>query len=195
MALLAATKTRPVFWDFTPWLKVLWYLLAVASVAVFVYGCWRPIRRYRRGTGGPWPPCPWAELPGRLWTGAGRLFSHRTIGRRDHAAGMAHRLIFYGFLVLFAGTVILGFDTDFLEPVFGVSYFHGNFYLIYKEILNVFGTPLIIGLLFMMIRRALIRPAKLDYARPDRAPKTRSTTGACTRSVTGCSWGRCSSSR
>ena len=29
---------------------------------------------------------------------------------------------------------------------------------------------LIIGLLFMMIRRAFIRPAKLSYSRPDRAP-------------------------
>ena len=47
--------------------------------------------------------------------------------------------------MLFAGTVILGFDTDFLSPVFGVSYFHGNFYLIYKEILNVFGTALIVA--------------------------------------------------
>jgi Fe-S oxidoreductase/nitrate reductase gamma subunit len=168
--LFAATKTRPVFWDFTPWLKVLWYLLAVTSVAVFVYGCWRPIRRYRRGKGGPWPPCPWAELPGRLWSGAGLLFSHRTIERRDHAAGSAHGLIFYGFLVLFAGTVILGFDTDFLTPVFGISYFHGDFYLIYKEVLNVFGTLLIIGLLVMMIRRGFVRPAKLNYARPDRAP-------------------------
>ncbi len=168
--LLAATKTRPVFWDFTPWLKVLWYVLAVTSVAVFVYGCWRPIRRYRHGKGGPWPPCPWRELPGRLGAGAGLLFSHRTIERRDHAAGGAHGLIFYGFLVLFAGTVILGFDTDFLMPVFGISYFHGDFYLIYKEVLNVFGTLLIIGLLVMMIRRAFVRPAKLNYARPDRAP-------------------------
>ncbi len=168
--LLAATKTRPVFWDFTTPLKVLWYVLAVVSVIVFMYGVWRPIGRYRRGNGGPWPPVPWREFPRRLATGAGLLFSHRTIERRDHAAGWGHGAIFYGFLVLFAGTVILGFDTDFLMPVFGVSYFHGNFYLIYKEVLNVFGTALIIGLLVMMIRRALVRPAKLNYARPDRAP-------------------------
>jgi Fe-S oxidoreductase/nitrate reductase gamma subunit len=168
--LFAATKTRPVFWDFTTGLKVLWYTLAVFSVLVFLYGVWRPVGRFRRGHGGPWPPVPWREFPGRLAAGAGLVFSHRTIGRRDHAAGGAHRLIFYGFLVLFAGTIVLGFDTDFLSPVFGVSYFHGNFYLIYKEVLNVFGTALIIGLLFMMIRRAFIRPAKLNYARPDRAP-------------------------
>jgi Fe-S oxidoreductase/nitrate reductase gamma subunit len=167
---LAATKTRAVFWDFTTPLRVLWYVLAVASVLVFLYGCWRPIARYRRGKGGPWPPVPWGELPGRLAGGLKLLLSHRTIQRRDHTAGWAHRGIFFGFMVLFAGTVVLGFDTDFLTPVFGVSYFHGNFYLIYKEILNIFGTALILGVLVMMIRRAIVRPAKLDYARPDRTP-------------------------
>ncbi|HEY3726025.1 MAG TPA: (Fe-S)-binding protein [Solirubrobacteraceae bacterium] len=167
--LLAATKTRPVFWHFVPWLKVIWYALAVASVIVFLYGVLRPIVKYRRGHGGPWPPCPWRELPGRLVTGARLLLSHSTIERRDHTAGGAHAAIFYGFIVLFAGTVILGFDTDFTSPVFGWSYFHGNFYLIYKEVLNVFGTLLILGVLVMMVRRAIVRPAKLDYARPDRA--------------------------
>ena len=72
-------------------------------------------------------------------------------------------------MTLFAGTVILGFDTDFTEPVFGWNYFHGTFYLAYKEVLNVLGTALLAGLLVMMARRACA-PAKLDYARPDRAP-------------------------
>jgi Fe-S oxidoreductase len=165
-----SVATRPVFWDFTVPLRVLWYVLAVFSVLVFVYGCWRPVRKWRRGRGGPWPPVPWREWPARLWEGLGVLASHRTIARRDHAAGMAHRFIFYGFMTLFAGTVILGFDTDFFQPVFGVSYFHGTFYLVYKEVLNLLGTVFVIGLLVMMVRRALVRPAKLDYTRPDRAP-------------------------
>jgi Fe-S oxidoreductase len=70
--------------------------------------------------------------------------------------------------VLFAGTVVLGFETDFTEPVFGWSYFHGDFYLVYKETLNVFGTALVAGVIVMMVRRSL-HPAKLDYDRPDRA--------------------------
>jgi len=168
--LLAASKTRPVFWHFTVGLKIVWYVLAVASVVVFLYGVLAPIAKYRRGHGGPWPPCPWRELPGRLATGAGLLFSHATIARRDRTAGWAHGAIFYGFLTLFAGTVVLGFDTDFTDPVFGWSYFHGDFYLIYKEILNLLGTALVLGVLVMMGRRAIARPAKLDYARPDRAP-------------------------
>ena len=97
------------------------------------------------------------------------VFSHRTIARRDRTAGWAHAAIFYGFLTLFAGTVILGFDTDFTEPVFGWSYFHGNFYLAYKEVLNLFGTALISAVVDDGPPRD--RAArKLDYSRPDRAP-------------------------
>jgi len=170
LSLLAASvKTRPVFWHFVPWLKVVWYVLAVSSVFVFAYGVARPLVKHRRGHGGPWPPVPWRQLPRRLAGGLGLLLSHRTIGRRDRVAGIAHRGIFYGFIVLFAGTVVLGFETDFTDPVFGWTYFHGDFYLVYKEALNVFGTALVAGVIVMMIRRSL-HPAKLNYDRPDRAP-------------------------
>jgi Fe-S oxidoreductase/nitrate reductase gamma subunit len=165
---LASVATRPVFWHFVPWLKALWYVLAAASVVVFAYGVARPLVKYRHGKGGKMPPA--REVPGLLWRGLRTLLAGMTISRRDETAGWAHRAIFYGFLVLFAGTVILGFQTDFTDPVFGWTYFHGNFYLVYKEALNVFGTLLIVGLLVMMVRRGILRPAKLNYSRPDRAP-------------------------
>jgi Fe-S oxidoreductase len=168
MAAAASVATRPVFWHFVVWLKVLWYVLAVTSVLVFAYGVARPLVKYRHGRGGGLPPL--RALTPLLWRGLRQLFSHVTIRRRDHTAGFAHELIFYGFIVLFAGTVVLGFDTDFTDPVFGWNYFHGDFYLAYKETLNVLGTALIVGVLVMMFRRAVLRPAKLNYARPDRAP-------------------------
>ena len=168
--LAASTATRPVFWHFTVGLRITWYVLAVISVLVFLYGVARPFVKWRHGHGGPWPPYPWREIPGRLGQGLRLLLSHATIGRRDALAGWGHRGIFYGFIVLFAGTVVLGFDTDFTQPVLGWSYFHGTFYLVYKEVLNVMGTALIAGVLVMMVRRAVVRPRKLDYARPDRAP-------------------------
>ncbi|MBV9164656.1 MAG: (Fe-S)-binding protein [Solirubrobacterales bacterium] len=168
--LQAAVKTRPVFWHLSVGLKIAWYALAVVSVLVFLYGVARPFYKWSRGRGGPWPPYPWRELPARLWRGLQSLLSHRTIARRDRLAGWAHRGIFYGWIVLFAGTVVLGFNTDFTKPVFGLDYFHGNFYLGYKEVLNVLGTVLIAGVLVMMFRRGVLRPRKLDYTRPDRAP-------------------------
>ena len=166
--LSVASETRPVFWHFVTWLKVVWYVLAVVSVGVFAYGVARPVAKYRHGHGGPLPGR--GELWRRFRVGLGVLLSHASIARRDRLAGWAHRGIFYGFLTLFAGTVILGFDTDFTDPVFGWNYFHGTFYLAYKEVLNLLGTALVLGILVMMVRRAVARPAKLDYARPDRAP-------------------------
>ena len=168
IAVLGSVASRAVFWHFVVWLKVLWYVLAVASVLVFAYGLARPLAKYRRGRGDGTPPA--RDMPGLLWHGLRELFSHATIRRRDATTGLAHAAIFYGFTVLFAGTVVLGFDTDFTDPVFGWNYFHGDFYLAYKETLNVLGTALILGVLVMMFRRAVMRPAKLDYARPDRAP-------------------------
>jgi hypothetical protein len=116
VSVFAATQSRPVFWHFTVGLKITWYVLAVISVAVFVYGVARPFVKWRRGHGGPWPPYPWREVPGRLGGGLRLLLSHATIARRDALAGWAHRGIFYGFMVLFAGTVVLGFDTDSTAP-------------------------------------------------------------------------------
>ena len=119
--LIAASETRPVFWHFVTWLKVVWYVLAVSSVFVFLYGVARPIAKYRHGRGAPLPPA--RELASRLLRGLPAVFSQRTIARRDATAGLAHAAIFYGFLTLFAGTVILGFETDFTDPVFGWKYF------------------------------------------------------------------------
>ena len=129
----------------------------VVSVLVLIYGVARPLLKWRRGRGGPWPPYPWGEVLHRLARGLRTTFSHATITRRDHLAGWAHRAIFYGWIVLFAGTIVLGLDTDFTRPVFGFDYFKGNFYLGYKEVLNALGTVLVAGVLVMMVRRALLR--------------------------------------
>ncbi len=159
-------KTRDVFWDFEPALEVLWYVLAGFSVLVFAYGVARPIAKYRRAHGGGWPPR--SELWGRFREALRILLSHVSIGRRDPYAGWAHRGIFYGFVVLFIGTVILAINTDFTEPVLGWRFFEGNFYLGYSIVLDVLGLALLAGVVMMMVRRGAIRPRKLDYARPDR---------------------------
>ena len=143
-------------------------MLAVASVVVFAYGVARPIAKYRRGRGRA------AAAARASWPGALLARPAAAALARDDRAPRPHRragrtaAIFYGFIVLFAGTVILGFDTDFTDPVFGWNYFHGDFYLAYKEVLNVLGTALIAGVLVMMVRRAIVRPrqARLRAPRP-----------------------------
>jgi Fe-S oxidoreductase len=165
---LAAVKTREVFWGLSTSLEVLWYVLAIASVVAFVYGVAIPLAKYRRGHRA-WLP-PRAELGARFGEATRTLLAHASIKRRDAYVGWAHRGIFYGFIVLFAGTVILSINTDITERFFGWRFFTGNFYLAYSIVLDLLGLALIAGLAMMMVRRGIIRPRKLDYARPDRAP-------------------------
>jgi Fe-S oxidoreductase len=162
-------KTREILWGMPVWTEVLWYALAAVSIAVFVYGVARPIAKYRRGRRGQLPTR--RELPGRVRLATRTLFAHSSIRRRDPYVGWAHRGIFYGFVVLFIGTVILGINSDITEPLFGWRFFKGDFYLGYSLVLDVLGVALLAGVLMMMLRRAVIRPRKLDYTRPDRAPE------------------------
>jgi Fe-S oxidoreductase/nitrate reductase gamma subunit len=159
---LAAVKSRPILWDMSTGLEVLWYSLAAISIVVFAYGLARPLLRYRAAPRDGLPPA--RELPGRIWRTTCALYSGRTIARRDRYAGWAHRGIFYGWVALAIGTVIVALSHDVAQPIFGHGFYEGDFYLWCKALLNALGTALIAGLLAMMIRRAAVRPAKLDYA-------------------------------
>ncbi|MEA2274373.1 MAG: hypothetical protein QOI98_3081, partial [Solirubrobacteraceae bacterium] len=164
--LIAEGATRENFWHFPIWLEIVWYLLALASVLVFAYGVVRPVAKYLRGHRGGWTPR--AELPGRFRDALRILLSHVTLRKRDRFAGMAHAAMFYGFVTLFVGTVVLAINTDITERFFGYRFFTGDFYRVYSIVLDVMGVALLAGVLAMMVRRAVIRPRKLDYARPDR---------------------------
>ncbi|WP_028066406.1 heterodisulfide reductase-related iron-sulfur binding cluster [Solirubrobacter soli] len=144
--------TREVFWHFPGWLEALWYVLAVASVGVFAYGLYAPLRHYKD-----------LPRPLRYREALKTVLSHRTIRRRDTKAGIAHAAMFYGFATLFIGTVVLAINTDVTERFFGWRFFKGDFYRWYSLILDVMGIVLLAGVLYMMVRRALARPAKLTY--------------------------------
>ncbi len=161
-------KTREIFWDFSTWMEVLWYLLAAGSVAVFLYGVGREIARFRAGTGGDLPPR--REWPGRLARATRTTASHLKIAKRNAVVGWGHRGMLYGFLTLFVGTVILAFQVDFTEPLLGWRFFEGDFYLGYSVVLDLLGFALVCGLVVMGLRRYLVKPPALDLRRPDRDP-------------------------
>jgi len=72
--------------------------------------------------------------------------------------------------LLFIGTSTITLQYDFLEPLFGIRFWYGDFYLVFSLVLDVAGVALVGGLVYMMYRRRWLRLPKLDYARPDRAP-------------------------
>jgi Fe-S oxidoreductase len=162
----AGAVTRILFEALSTTEVRLFYVLGYAAIAVFCYGIYVQIRKYRRGAA--------LQLPGsirmRLGDMIATVLSHRTLDRRDPAAGGAHRLIFYGFVLLFLGTATITLEYDILQPLFGIRFWHGEFYLVFSLVLDVAGVALIGGLAYMMYRRGWLRLPKLDYTRPDRVP-------------------------
>ena len=157
------TETRQTFAGLTHWEIVFWYGLIAVSTGVFLLGAARLVAKYRRGR----RAIGLAGIGRRVARATAIVFTHRWIRRRDPLAGLGHMLVFYGFLVLFAGTAILAFQDDVAKPLFGFDFWRGSFYLGYSLTLDVFGILLAIGLAVLIAKR-LSHPARLDYRRPDR---------------------------
>jgi len=161
-----SAATRILFEAFSASQVRLFYVVAYGCIALLAYGVFVQIRKYGRGAALELEGSPWR----RLGDMTAKVLSHRTIERRDLKAGHAHRLIFYGFLLLFLGTSTITLEYDILNPLFGIRFWQGDFYLWFSLILDIAGIALIGGLLYMMVRRGWLKPPKLDYARPDRSP-------------------------
>jgi Fe-S oxidoreductase/nitrate reductase gamma subunit len=76
----------------------------------------------------------------------------------DPAAGVMHSLIYYGFIVLFLGTVTL--EIDHLLPL-DFKFLKGAVYQWYSLILDVAGVAFLAGIVWAAVRRFGIRPTKL----------------------------------
>lgn len=156
--------TRVLFEGFQPQTIHIFYVIGYAAIATFMYGVYVQIRKYRRGK----PDVSWGEFRQRFVDMVKTMATHRTLVRRDKSAGRAHALIFFGFVLLFMGTSIITLEYDILEPLFGVKFWYGNFYLLFSLVLDLAGAGLIIGLIYMMYRRKWLHLPKLDYKRVDR---------------------------
>ena len=154
--------TREIFRNFPLWMQVVFYIVAFSSIGVFLFGAWKRIQKYRKGR----PAGRFNKLPQRFLKVLGIMMTHATLRKNYTYVGVAHWMIFWGFVVLFIGTCIIAFDHDFLR-FFGVHLLKGTFYIVFSLFMDVFGVLFIIGLVMMMVRRAK-KPFNLNYARVDR---------------------------
>ncbi|MDJ0496377.1 MAG: (Fe-S)-binding protein [Acidimicrobiia bacterium] len=77
---------------------------------------------------------------------------------QDRAAGIPHAALYYGFLVLFLGTVTL--EIDHLLPN-NLKFLEGNFYKGYSFVLDAFAIVYLVGLIWLGVRRYGTRPWRL----------------------------------
>ncbi len=157
--------TREIFRNFPTWMQITFYIVSLSTVAFFLFGFWQRYKKYKRGRDAG----RFNNLLGRFFKALATMTTNATVFKRDAYAGVAHWMIFWGFVVLFIGTCIVALDHDFLELVFGYRLLKGTFYLWFSLTLDIFGVLFIIGLLLMMFRRSS-KPPQLNYNRPDMKP-------------------------
>ncbi len=81
--------------------------------------------------------------------------------------GIAHALFFWGFALLFLGTILVAAQADFTEFLFGFRFLYGNLYRIFSVTLDLAGLVAIVMLLGLFVRRYLVRPEGLESSRDD----------------------------
>jgi Fe-S oxidoreductase/nitrate reductase gamma subunit len=141
---------REVFWN-VPFHELTYVIAAVvvlAAVILFV----KRILHWRLGK-----PEKRTDRLGRRFLNliTGGLIQTKTW--RSVYPGAFHGLIFWGFFVLFLGTVTLtGYEH------FGVPVVQGTFYLIFSLVLDVFGLLVLSGITLAFIRRIVFKPPELD---------------------------------
>jgi Fe-S oxidoreductase len=159
--------TRPVFEGIGPVGKAIFYSAAAVSTALFGWGAWRRVRKYRMGRPAGRRKIIRAALSSQLRS----ISKGSTIARGDRAAGVAHFFILWGFIVAFLATVILTVDTDVVRNVSRLiaghpdSLFHGTFFIVFTFMVDTFGFAFLLALVYMAVRRGVLRPWRLGYAR------------------------------
>ncbi|MGE0054843.1 MAG: heterodisulfide reductase-related iron-sulfur binding cluster [Hyphomicrobium sp.] len=160
-------ESRVLFWGINTHQLIMFYMIGTASMLIFLYGAYRHIAKYARGKSLVGP----LEFKDRLSRALSDIFSHRTLRRRDRAAGAAHKGIFYGYLFGAIATSLYFIEVDILKPLTGITFVKGKFYLIMSLLLDLGHLALIIGLIYMIVRRGILKPKKLEYLRSYRGEK------------------------
>ena len=149
--------TREVFGNIAPWMRVVFFIMIAASIAVLVRQVVTRAWLWRKGQKGGF------ERDWRVWLQ--RLVIYAAAQKRVHKKSLGallHLLLFSGFVVLTIGTTLLAIADD--GPY---NFHHGWYYLIYELTMDVFGVAFIIGCLLAMYRRVFQRKPSLGHNRSD----------------------------
>jgi Fe-S oxidoreductase/nitrate reductase gamma subunit len=145
------TPTREIYWNISAvWLM---YVLLIPALLAAGYGFYRHYRLWRLGKAEPRFDRVVLRLKGLLFD----AFGQRRV-LNNPFAGFFHALIFFGFTILFMGTMVVMIHEDFGLPIM-----RGIFYLVFQSFtLDVVGALSILGVLIALYHRYLQKPARLQ---------------------------------
>jgi len=154
--------TREIYWNVGHGVTGAMYLLAAIALGLCGWGFYRRLPVYRQGGALDRLDNPAVRV---------RLLLKEVFGQLRvllvWRPGMLHALFFWGFLLLFIGTLLVMLQVDFTEPLFSIRFLTGTFYLGFKLVLNGAGLLAIAALLGFAVRRFIIKPKGLQTGKDD----------------------------
>lgn len=145
--------SREVFGNIPISVKVLFYIAAAISGAVFFIGSWLKVSIWLKGRDDPFDAISKKSFLGLIKTSIlyifskDCLFAQRVMGK-SKLRGVMLIFVYWGFIILFIGTVIVAIDYDI-----GLHILKGQFYLIYSLVLDIAGGLALMSLSFYILRR------------------------------------------
>jgi Fe-S oxidoreductase/nitrate reductase gamma subunit len=140
---------REVFGNVPAEVVAIFYAATTVFIGLFAYLFVARVRNWERGAGetrrGMW---------GRRLRELERGLSMRSV-MESRSTGLMHAMIYYGFIVLFLGTVTL--EIDHIAPE-GLKFLEGAVYQGYSATLDAFGVIFLAGIAWAAVRRWGVRP-------------------------------------
>ncbi len=149
--------TREIYWNVGHGVIGPMYLFAGMAVAIFLYGYYRRFATYKQGKA-------LNRLDHRLQRTSlllKNMFAQAQV-LRVLGPGSLHALFFWGFGLLFIGTLLIMAQVDFTQPVFGWMFLKGTFYKLFSLVLDVAGLIALVMLGGLLVRRFFVKPEGLD---------------------------------
>ncbi len=148
---------RETFWNIPHWAEIAQYIAALVTAIIFIAGITRRVLRWRKGRP--------EKRSGHFWKRIGALITQvfgqqRTLDEKF--PGIMHFSIFWGMLVLAAGTALATIDWDVTHLFFGFQILKGGVYIAFELMLDVLGLLVVLGLGMAIYRRYIARPARLQ---------------------------------
>ncbi|NLV55975.1 MAG: 4Fe-4S dicluster domain-containing protein, partial [Acidimicrobiales bacterium] len=155
---------REVWHNVPSGVKLTFYLVVSIAFAVGAYNFSLRTRNWERG--GPDDRSTTPKNAKRRMADFRAGVYMRTL-LRDPAAGLMHSLIYFGFLILLAVTIVLEVDHQLPEPM---KFLHGDVYKAYTAVGDAAGLALLFGTLWAIVRRYVQRPYRIRIkSKPEHA--------------------------
>ena len=144
---ITVEPTREIYWNIINYGYL--YVLLLIAAAVFGWGVYRRLRRWRKGQ----PEDRFDHLLQRFIITLKHVLFHTRMLRYPYS-GAFHFMLFGGFALLFIGTVVVFSKADF-----GLDIMHGGFYLYFQSLaLDLAGVSALIGIVMAGVQRYVRKP-------------------------------------